>query len=185
MNNGNENTLQAIDLHRIKHKLLTSNEISDIRRYYDISQRELSLLLGWNEDVVSKFETRIIQGEIEDMMMRMAYEVPVFALENLERNIGNFSDQEFSCIKEAISIRISEKEKYFENEFDLSRLDEDDDEAANAEFVQRFKAMVTHDNAEKWLKGVAICCTDETGKAYLLWPNGRREYPREKGNIDV
>ena len=50
----NENLLNARNAYRIKHGLLTSDEIVAIRESYGFSQVDLARLLGWGEAISSR-----------------------------------------------------------------------------------------------------------------------------------
>ena len=65
-----QNLLRARDAYRQKYGLLTSADIAEIRKYYDLSQKDFALLLGWDEDAIKGFETKVIQSIEEDFIMR-------------------------------------------------------------------------------------------------------------------
>jgi putative zinc finger/helix-turn-helix YgiT family protein len=54
----NENLLAARNAYRIKHGLLTSNDIVEIRENYDLSQVEFARLMGWGEATISRYESK-------------------------------------------------------------------------------------------------------------------------------
>ena len=65
-----KNLLAAKDEYRRKHHLLTSKEIENIRNKYNISQADLSLILGWGEVTITRYETKEIQNENYDKILR-------------------------------------------------------------------------------------------------------------------
>ena len=67
----NANLLNARNQYRIRHELLTSNEIVEIREQYGLSQVDLSKLLGWGEVTISRYESKAIQDEAYDNILRM------------------------------------------------------------------------------------------------------------------
>lgn len=71
-----QNLLRARDSYRVKHNLLTSKEISDIRKKYGLSQADLSLILGWGEVTVTRYETKEIQNENYDEILRQINDDP-------------------------------------------------------------------------------------------------------------
>ena len=94
-----ENLLRARDAYRIKNALLTSGQIVEIRKKYGFSQKELSNLLGWGDVTVARYETKLIQDETYDSMLRMIFNNPSFALDELVKHKNCFSDSRFIEIK--------------------------------------------------------------------------------------
>lgn len=103
-----ENLLRARDSYRAKKGLLTSREIIDIREYYDISQSDFSALLGWGEVTINRYESKLIQDETYDNIMRMAYRNPLFALDYLEKHKEKFTDSKYNFIRKNIAAKIAE-----------------------------------------------------------------------------
>ena len=89
----NENLLNARNAYRVKHGLLTSNEIVNIRESYGLSQVDLARLLGWGEATVSRYESKAIQDEAYDIMLRLIKDNPLQALEFLKKNADKYSEQ--------------------------------------------------------------------------------------------
>ncbi len=87
----NENLLNARNVYRIKKGLLTSDEIVAIRENYGLSQVDLARLLGWGEATISRYESKAIQDEAYDTMLRLIKDNPLQALEFLKKNSGKFS----------------------------------------------------------------------------------------------
>ncbi len=97
-----ENLLRARDSYR-KHKgLLTSEEIKEIRNRYELSQSDFSLLLGWGEVTVTRYESKKIQDETYDNIMRIAANNPIFTLENLDKHKDKFSLDKYIKIRNNI-----------------------------------------------------------------------------------
>ncbi len=88
----NENLLSARNAYRAKHGLLTSDEIVAIRESYGLSQVDLARLLGWGEATISRYETKAIQDEAYDTMLRLIKDNPLQALEFLKKNADKFPD---------------------------------------------------------------------------------------------
>lgn len=86
----NENILDARNAYRIKHGLLTSDEIVAIRESYGLSQVDLARLLGWGESTISRYESKAIQDEAYDTMLRLIKNNPLQALEFLKKNATKF-----------------------------------------------------------------------------------------------
>lgn len=87
----NENLLSARNAYRKKHGLLTSEEIVDIRENYGMTQVELAKLLGWGEATISRYESKAIQDEAYDNMLRIIKDNPWKAIEFLDKNKEKFS----------------------------------------------------------------------------------------------
>lgn len=87
----NANLMNARNAYRIKHGLLTSYEIVAIRESYGLSQVDLARLLGWGEATISRYESKSIQDEAYDTMLRLIKDNPLIALEFLKKNADKFS----------------------------------------------------------------------------------------------
>ncbi len=87
----NENLLNARNSYRIKMGLLTSDEIVAIRENYGLSQVDLAKLLGWGEATISRYESKAIQDEAYDTMLRLIKDNPLQALEFLKKNADKFT----------------------------------------------------------------------------------------------
>ena len=86
------------DAYRIKQNLLTSTQIIEIRKKYSLSQKELSNLLGWGGVTISRYETKLIQDETYDGILRLVAQSPAFALEKLIRHKELFTNARFTEI---------------------------------------------------------------------------------------
>jgi putative zinc finger/helix-turn-helix YgiT family protein len=103
-----ENLLRARDAYRRKKGLLTSNEIADIRSYYGLTQSDFSALLGWGDVTVTRYESKTIQDETYDNIMRMVYENPMFALECIDKHKDRFTSEKYARIRKNIAIKVEE-----------------------------------------------------------------------------
>ena len=109
----NENLLNARNAYRVKMGLLTSNEIIAIRENYGLSQVDLARLLGWGEATVSRYESKGIQDEAYDSMLRLIKDNPLQALEFLKKNACKFSESK----RVEIRTRIAEKVDSYGKEY--------------------------------------------------------------------
>lgn len=98
----NANLQNARNAYRIKHGLLTSDEIVAIRENYGLSQVDLARLLGWGEATISRYESKAIQDEAYDTMLRLIKDNPLIALEFLKKNTVKFSVQKRADIRTRI-----------------------------------------------------------------------------------
>jgi len=92
--------------YRINKNLLTSDEIVSIRKRYKLSQKELSNLLGWGDITVSRYETKLIQDETYDGILRMVGRNPSLALEMLNSHKDRFNENRFIEIKAFLAEKI-------------------------------------------------------------------------------
>ena len=109
----NENLLNARNAYRVKCGLLTSNEIVAIRESYGLSQVDLARLLGWGEATISRYESKAIQDEAYDTMLRLVKNSPLQALEFLKKNEDKFSQLK----RNEIRMKIVEKLDSYGKEF--------------------------------------------------------------------
>lgn len=109
----NENLLNARNAYRIKKGLLTSDEIVAIRETYGLSQADLARLLGWGDVTISRYESKAIQDEAYDVMLRLVRDNPLKTLELLKKNSDKFSDEKCRQIKEKIIEKLDSYGKEF------------------------------------------------------------------------
>lgn len=109
----NSNLMNARNSYRRLKGYLTSNEIVDIREKYGVSQVELAKLLGWGEATISRYESKAIQDEAYDNMLRLIKEDSLKALQFLEKNAEKFSFERREEIKENIMREIETHGKEF------------------------------------------------------------------------
>lgn len=81
-----QNDISLKNAYRVKVGFLTSNDIVSIRRKYDISQSDLSLLLGWGEKTIARYEGHQVQDAAHDSILRKIESDPEWFLELLETN---------------------------------------------------------------------------------------------------
>ena len=109
----NENLLNARNAYRVKRGLLTSDEIVAIRESYGLSQVDLARLLGWGEATISRYESKAIQDEAYDTMLRLIKNNPFQALEFLKKNADKFTRSK--CLE--VRSKIVEKLDSYGKEF--------------------------------------------------------------------
>ena len=101
-----QNLQSARNAYRKAHDLLTSYEIAETRAMYGMSQADLAVLLGWGEVTITRYETKSIQDETYDQLIRRVKDDPYYALERLKKQKGCFSVEKFEVLAEAIKKRI-------------------------------------------------------------------------------
>lgn len=86
------NLMTARNAYRKTHNLLTSDEIVDVRENYGLTQVETAKLLGWGEATIARYESKAIQDEAYDTMLRIIKENPFKAIMFLDKNSDKFQD---------------------------------------------------------------------------------------------
>ncbi len=109
----NENLLNARNAYRVKMGLLTSDEIVQIRKSYGLSQVDLAKLLGWGEATISRYESKAIQDEAYDTMLRLIKDNPLKAYEYLKKNGNKFTLSKRVEIKDQIVKKLDAHGKEF------------------------------------------------------------------------
>lgn len=97
----NTNLLNARNAYRKIKGLLTSDEIVDIRKQYGLSQVDLANMLGWGEATISRYESKAIQDESYDVILRKIKNDPNVAYEYLENNKDKLGEK-YEGIKQTI-----------------------------------------------------------------------------------
>lgn len=105
------NLLNARNAYRKAHGLLTSNDIVSIRNKYGLSQVDLSIMLGCGEATISRYESKAIQDDAYDNMLRIVQYYPFIALELLRKNEDHFNDAKITEIKQHIVDSLSNEGK--------------------------------------------------------------------------
>lgn len=82
----NINLNRARDAYRKAVGLLTIQDIVDIRQKFNLSQKDLAILLGMGEITITRIESKVIQDKSTDDSIRRIAVDPLFLLEKLEAN---------------------------------------------------------------------------------------------------
>ena len=101
-----DNLLNARDAYRATKGLLTSLDIAAIRKTYGLTQSEFSNLFGWGDVTVTRYESKSIQDETYDNVMRMSLENPLFTLKCLEKHKEKFNESKYKSIRNRIAERV-------------------------------------------------------------------------------
>ncbi len=65
---------EAYRIYRQRKHLLQPEEIATYRKQYDLTQRELSRLLGWGDVTISRYENGALQNEGQNAELKLAFE---------------------------------------------------------------------------------------------------------------
>lgn len=106
------NLFNAREAYRKQNNLLTANEIKEIRNTYQLSQKEYANLLGVGDITIQRYETKLIQDEPYDMLMRLTKDNSFYCMQLLEKNKKNFSVNRYKEIRDIIASKIK---KYAED----------------------------------------------------------------------
>lgn len=90
-----ENDSRLYDIYKKQMNLLTSSEIKNIRKKYDMNQKEFALSIGVGEITIHRFENGSIQTESVDSIIRLS-EDPDIMYNLLIKNQANLSDADFN-----------------------------------------------------------------------------------------
>lgn len=88
----NNNLMAARNAYRKIHNLLTSDEIIAVRENYGLTQVEAAKLFGWGEATIARYESKAIQDEAYDTMLRNIQENPLMAIAFLDKNGDKFPE---------------------------------------------------------------------------------------------
>jgi putative zinc finger/helix-turn-helix YgiT family protein len=100
-----QNLKRAFDVYRVKNHLLTSDEIKAIRAIYGVSQKNFSIVLGFGEKTITRYEN----GSLQD--------VPHNSLLILMKDARNFKtlwEQAKNQLPDSENIRIENQLKTLE-----------------------------------------------------------------------
>lgn len=98
-----ENDARLYDIYKKQMNLLTSSEIKNIRKKYDMNQKEFALSIGVGEITIHRFENGSIQTESVDSIIRLS-EDPDIMYNLLIKNQTNLSDADFNCFLKKVSM---------------------------------------------------------------------------------
>lgn len=97
-----ENDARLYDIYKKQMNLLTSSEIKNIRKKYDMNQKEFALSIGVGEITIHRFENGSIQTESVDSIIRLS-EDPDIMYNLLIKNQANLSASDFSSFLKKVS----------------------------------------------------------------------------------
>lgn len=101
-----KNLQNARNSYRSAHGLLTSEEIAAIRATYNMSQSDLAMALGWGEVTITRYESKSVQDETYDQILRMFRDDPAFAMQQLTRQESRFGKEKFRQLHDSILANI-------------------------------------------------------------------------------
>lgn len=108
-----DNLLKARDAYRKEHNMLTSKDIIAIREKYGLTQKEFANMLGWGDVTITRYETKLIQDETHDELMKCISTDPLRTKEYLEKNKERFEEKRFSEVMSFIEKEINKNETQY------------------------------------------------------------------------
>ena len=96
--------------------LLTSEEIIAIRQKYDITQKDLCLLLGWGEKTITRYESHQVQDFAHNSILRKIDDDPAWFLVLLDAAIQNQTIANADKYRENAKILFAEKHRQYLNQ---------------------------------------------------------------------
>lgn len=107
------NDIAMKNAYREQAGLLTSNQIVRIRQKYEISQSDLSILLGWGEKTITRYEGHQVQDVAYDTILRKIDVDPEWYLELLKNSKSKFAEQTYhKYYKTALQLYESRQDEY-------------------------------------------------------------------------
>ncbi len=100
-----ENDIRLYDIYKKEMNLLTSDEIKNIRKKYDMNQKEFALSIGVEETEVHRFENGSIQTESVDLVIKLS-ENPNIMYDLLIKNKSNLSENAYKRILRKVKNRL-------------------------------------------------------------------------------
>lgn len=94
-----ENLLNAREAYRRLKNMVTAADIKNFRNKYGITQSELSAAMGWGDVTITRYETKSIQDEAHDSILRLIIENPTEFLAIFARHKDSFESQRFQQIR--------------------------------------------------------------------------------------
>ena len=93
------NLNRARDSYKKMNGLLTSSEIKEARNYYKLNQKEFANLFGWGDITVQRYESKSIQDETYDKVIRRAKDDLLFVYEELKKHKDKFTEERFKEVE--------------------------------------------------------------------------------------
>ena len=90
-----ENDITLKDAYRKAQGLLTSVEMIEIRSKYGMSQKDLSILLGWGGKTITRYETHQVQDKAHDTILKKLDQDPEWFLHLLHGSKNNLSAEAY------------------------------------------------------------------------------------------
>ena len=107
-----DNDLKMKDAYRRTQGFLTRTQIRSLRAKYDISQRDLCILLGWGAKTITRYESHQVQDKAHDTILKKIDQDPEWFLTLLHNAKSNLSSDSYQKYLEAATT-LYEKDQDF------------------------------------------------------------------------
>ncbi|MBN2753593.1 MAG: DUF4065 domain-containing protein [Candidatus Goldbacteria bacterium] len=117
---GRDSYTLAYDIYRKKHNLLTAEEIITIRKKYELSPKPFSLLLGWGELTIYKYEKGALQDDAHDEVLKFVNDPENMKMiydDKLKDNLAEADRGEFEKTLDRLLGQINPYEKIIQLKF--------------------------------------------------------------------
>ena len=115
-----KNLIIAQNIYRNKHKLLTANEIIEIRKQYGLSQRSFAKLLDWGDKTIRRYESGAVQSRAHNSLL-LFLKNPDNMYEYLKQNEVKLDEKHLNKLMDCLQNLNSNFDENIENEF-ISKL---------------------------------------------------------------
>ena len=95
--------------YRDKHNMIQPEELKNFRKEYDLTQQELTRLLGWGGATVSRYENGALQDEAHDKTLRLAMD-PKNLKRLIHENHGALPKDKQNVVLKIISAKLNQEE---------------------------------------------------------------------------
>ena len=96
-----KNLLLAQNIYRTNHKLLTADEIIEIRKQYGLSQRSFAKLLDWGDKTIRRYESGSVQSRAHNSLL-LFLKNPENMYEYLQQNEVMLEDKQLNKLKDRL-----------------------------------------------------------------------------------
>lgn len=116
-----ENDIKLKDAYRREEGLLTSTQIIGIREKYNISQRDLCILLGWGGKTITRYESHQVQDKAHDTILKKIDQDPEWFLSLLNDVKSNLSIESYQkYLQAATSLYEEDRDIYLRKAIEAS-----------------------------------------------------------------
>ncbi len=123
------NDITFKDAYKKQMNLLASSEIIEIRNIYDVSQKDLAIILGWGQATITRYEKYQVQDTAHDDVLRKIKEDPKWFLKLLERSKEWLSNKAYKKYhNRANSIIKSKKNDFVKELIEIQYIDISEEE---------------------------------------------------------
>ncbi|MDM8143743.1 type II TA system antitoxin MqsA family protein [Megamonas hypermegale] len=152
-----DNLKQAYDIYRKKHNMLSTKDIINLRRKYNLSQRTFAILIGCTQATVVRYEKGALQNLTYDNIMKMLEE-PANLKSALEKNKDKLDAKEVEKIEMTLNDLLKEEKCISSYEKFLATLPLKDDNYSNvqSDFLNSLNTLFEKNDLEENMQMVFV-----------------------------